>query len=294
MSRKIWQTLERVNGLAAVTAEWQALLASDYEAFRKFLRPTSQHATCYPCLATPPCGCAHEVIIHAPNDIVAVCRCEPQDCETTAVQRQDLVIYEVNLGALGESIASTLGLVRDNTVVADLRRTLRVGTYCPLPGYRVPVYLTIQLEPDDFQRVVETLVVDNDEPFVLLAPTQELFSPACEKRLQKRKAQFLPLADTLAWQQDGTLIPRVPPEALLSGMQKAMIPPVQVSYDEIPSPESCFILQGHYWSVTYQGKTCSLKDAKGMGYLEILLRKQGHCKSACKTDQVFGVIGVQN
>lgn len=45
---------------------------------------------------------------------------------------------------------------------------------------------------------------------------------------------------------------------------------------EKPSIEAIFQRQGDFWNIAFAGKTCMLKRAKGMQYLEQLLRHPGH------------------
>lgn len=74
-----WQALETVPGVAAVDAEWKARFGNDYGAAKAFLRPNGKLASSHPCMVQRGCGCEHEVVVHGPEDIVAVCRCERGD-----------------------------------------------------------------------------------------------------------------------------------------------------------------------------------------------------------------------
>src|SRR3989344_8601327 len=70
---RLWRTFESIPGLTGTLADWNIHLGSDYEAAKHFLRPKSELATSVPCPAKRPCDCAHSVVVHAPDDIVAVC-----------------------------------------------------------------------------------------------------------------------------------------------------------------------------------------------------------------------------
>lgn len=220
----LWQALERVPGLAAVEAEWRALLGSEYELAKSLLRPNGKRASSYPCPLPDGCGCAHKVITHSPDDIVAVCRCEPKRCETVALKRMDIAVYELKWNAFGTSVASAPQVVPEDRLIDGLHMTHCIGTYSPYAGFRFPIYLTIQIEPDEFQQVVESLVSRDDKPFILLAPTHGHYGPECEKLLQKKKACFFSLADLLVCKDDGTFAMENPVDEILADFRAVVLP----------------------------------------------------------------------
>ncbi len=195
--RGFWPALETVPGLSAVDAEWRTRFGDEYDAARSFLRPNGKRATSHPCTARPGCGCAHDVVEHGPNDIVAVRRCG-RSCGTFPLTAADLVLYELDRAALGGAIAAAFDLVGQPDSVTGLHQTERIGVYSPTAGRRFFVYLTIQIEPDDFDHVVSSLVSRTDKPFVLLAPTRDLCTAPTERVLAHRKSAFIPLAEELA------------------------------------------------------------------------------------------------
>lgn len=60
----------------------------------------------YPC--PQECGCAHEIIRHDSGRIVAVCRCEPWNCDDIPLEPADTMLVELNWAKLGRAIASAL------------------------------------------------------------------------------------------------------------------------------------------------------------------------------------------
>jgi len=145
------------------------------------------------------CGCEHEVVVHDSEDIVAVCRCE-RGCETFSLQRSDIVVYELNRRALDASLAKVFGLFEETDSAIDLPGTTRIGVYSPYAGYRFSVYLTIQMEPDDFNRILDGLLSRNDNPFILLAPTRNHCTSMAEKRLAAKGSIFVPLSENVSRQ----------------------------------------------------------------------------------------------
>ena len=278
--QRLWQAFERIPGLAAVIAEWEALLGPVFTPGKNLLRPNGRTASSYPCLLPIGCGCAHEVIEHGPDDIVAVCRCEPRRCETIQLLRADLVIYELNWSVLGTAAASALGADLEETEVIDLPMTRRIGTHSPYAGFRFPIYLTIQIEPDEFRRIVESLVAENEQPFILLAPTHELCKPGCEELLKKKKACFLALADFLVLEKNGTLSAARPAEQILAEFREEVIPATEgaASATFFPTPPgarwehvSIRFKDGHTVSV----KVGSAADVYNYTQMGMVNRKNG-------------------
>jgi hypothetical protein len=235
----LWQALEAVPGAAAVDAEWKARLGNDYGTAKAFLRPNGKLASSYPCTIHGGCGCQHDVVNHGGNDIVAVCRCE-RGCETFPLQRSDVVVYELNRRVLDTALVRALDLTEETYSTTDLHGTTRIGVYSPYAGYRFPVYLAIQLEPDDFRRTVEGLVAREDGPFILLAPTRELCRPDSEKLLNKKGARFLPLSEILVLKDDGKFATDKPIGDILADFRAAVLPTPEDSGSMVffPTPPS--------------------------------------------------------
>ncbi len=192
-----WHALEAVPGLSAVSAEWRTRFGDEYESAKTFLRPNGKRAASHPCRVPGGCGCAHEVVEHGPDDIVAVCRCGC-DCETFVLKPSDITVYELDPTAFCQAVARAFKLMGEPESVPGLHQTTRIGVYSPYAGFRFPVYLTIQLEPGDFEYVVSGLVSQTEGPFVLLAPTRNLSTARLEGLLSKRQSAFIALAEDVA------------------------------------------------------------------------------------------------
>ena len=222
--KKFWQTLESLPGLAAITAEWRALLGTDYDAVRGFLQPTTREATAYRS-PQPGRNCVHKVVKHGPGDYVGVC---PNGCGPVSLLKSDVIIYELDTAVLGRAVAQALSIEHTQSPVASLPKTARIGTYAPYAGFRFPVYLTIRAEPDEFGQAIHGLMASTDGPFILLAPTRELCKPASEELLKHRKASLLPLSEILALDRRGrfVLADGLTIDTILADFRSAVLPPV--------------------------------------------------------------------
>ncbi len=203
-----WRCLETLaagyqlnTSLAAVPAKWRELANGHYEAMHKaFLRTTDQLAFSYPC--PQECGCAHEIIRHDSGRIVAVCRCEPWNCDDIPLTPADTVLVELNWQKLGRAIASALDC--DGAGCASLcAGTSQIATF---GGADLPVVLTIQQDRAGFASVVAQLVAALKERFILLAPTGRFYDAQSQSLLKAARAGFFSLEANLALASSGRLI----------------------------------------------------------------------------------------
>ncbi len=218
-----WPALEAVPGLSAVDAEWRTQIGDEYAPAKSFLRPNGRRASSHPCTDRPGCGCAHEVVEHGPDDIVAVCRCG-RDCATFPLKQSDIVVYELDRTAFHQAVASTFKLMGKPESAPELHQTTRIGVYSPYAGFRFPVYLTIQLEPGDFHNVLSGLASQTEGPFVLLAPTGDLSRARSDRLLSKRRSAFIPLTEEVILAGRGKLLLRRSLDDILSSFRAAHLP----------------------------------------------------------------------
>jgi len=191
-----WQSLERIPGLAAVQAEWRIYMGDEFESAKGFLRPNGKLASSHPCTIQRGCGCYHDVVIHGDDDIVAVCRCG-RECGLFPLQRSDIAVYELNRLSLFNAIANAFNLVIETESYKNHPNTMLIGAYSPFAGFRFPVYLTMQLEADDFVSAVNSLLGRINKPFILMSPTRDLYSSQTEILLSNRKSAFVPLLENV-------------------------------------------------------------------------------------------------
>src|SRR4051794_40374732 len=99
-----WHCLENIHGVAGVAALWQSWLGENYGNFKQaFLRKRERLAESYPC--PHECGCAHTIVPRRDGSFVAVCRCEPANCEDFSLGKGDLAVWELIESRLGRAIA---------------------------------------------------------------------------------------------------------------------------------------------------------------------------------------------
>lgn len=201
-----WAACEKLTGPAAVELQWRQLAGDEYDAAKVFLRPTQELAAYYPCTHSYPCGCYHRVIVHSDDNIVAVCTCNPQMCEKTRIAKADIIVYELDRLALYKDVAKALTLDIQIADISHMRWTTQIGFYTQCRGFRLPVFLTIQTESNNFRNVVLYLLAKYREPFILMAPTHSLCKPDSRELLDNRQAVFLALSDISKVDESGVFV----------------------------------------------------------------------------------------
>ena len=221
---RFFRALELLPSLAAVRAEWETLVGEEYPHIKGFLRPRNEAALSYPCSRIPPCGCQHAVIKHADDDIVAVCQCNPPDCDTVTLTRQQVIVYEVDIRRLSEAVVEALGLMRSFLKHEVFGRTYQIGSFRPQEGYDFPVVLFLATEPNDLQAAVSGVAARSEGPFILFTPTQELWTPTSWAIVKDRNAGAGTLTELLEMTEHG-LAARPAAERLLTDFRLRHLPP---------------------------------------------------------------------
>ena len=201
-----WSSLE--SSTSAVPAVWRRRIGAQFEVFRTaFLQSRPEPARFFPCQK---CGCAHEVIVHAPEDIVAVCACEPWNCADLKLTPADIQILELNWPKLARALCKALGLAA-RSVDFTAPNTRQIGSWS---ADGVAVILTIQRDKRDFWAAVAELTARLRQKFILLAPTSDNFDAACQDLLAHAGAGFFALDSLVLLTEHGALQPRRPPGEL--------------------------------------------------------------------------------
>jgi len=198
----MWRCLETISGLVAVPAVWRSWLGDDFAGFhRAFLRKMPGRAESYPC--PHECGCSHGLVPSMDGRFVAVCACEPSNCDDFAVTAAEVILLELDCVRLGRAVASALGVVGQVEAAGD-KRVWQIGM---APGTTTPVLLCVEQDRDDFRAAVAELAGRLKGPFLLIAPTGAFLSVATQQLLAGSGAKFLDLETHFSINPNGTLAP---------------------------------------------------------------------------------------
>ena len=217
--KRFWQAIESVPGPAAVASEWHRLLGPEYDLVQAWLRPRHDLATSVPCPQYP--GAVHRIVDHGNGEYVAVC---PEGCQKQTLAKADLAIYVLDRVALMLAVTTAFEWPLQLEQLGSLPHTERMAMHTPTAGYRFPVYLTIATQREEMLAAVRAIVAVCKGPFILLAPTRQLWTDQCQCLLAAQNAIFLPLDETLALDDQGRLVLVRPSDKLLARFHEAVLP----------------------------------------------------------------------
>ncbi len=230
-----WSALEQMPGLNAIPAAWTSLMGPAFQTLKEpfFCKQPQPARVCF----CEKCCCVHEVITpgpgtpgpagsgsglspalppspapSAPSSLVAVCQCKTGGCPDIPLTPADLVIWELSWTRLGRALCRALELDPRSDVLPVLN-TRQIGSWS---ADAVPVFLTIQTEPEDLRGAIAELVARLQDRFILLAPTANHLNATCRELLSHAKAAFFPLDSTVHFTEHATFRPAKAPGELFA------------------------------------------------------------------------------
>lgn len=222
---QLWRTLEEMPILSGVQIALEKIFGEDFPVIKSFLKPMQELASTYPCPEPGGDGCPRGVVVHAPGDIVAVCRRTPRSCETIALTKKDVIVYELDQRLLSSQLGSFFGFSGNKTPepVKGLSYTFYLGDYQPVAGYRFPAYFTIQNGSDEISQVVELLRARDTRRFILLTPTTRSVAPSCSEMLRTYGSVVYGLSDITEADASMNLVMCQQAEEVLSAFRDAIL-----------------------------------------------------------------------
>lgn len=192
--------MEALPTASGVAADWQHYAGDAWPALRRgFLDQRSEPATAFAC--PHQCGCAHRVVQQDDGRIVAVCECDPWNCDDLELTAADIVEWEFNRARLARALCRAFDLER-REMELGLPWTQQIATFS---AASVPVILTLQQQRADFNDVVARLAARWREGFILFTPTSRFVDCQTHELLSHARAKFFDLASHVQLQPDGSL-----------------------------------------------------------------------------------------
>jgi hypothetical protein len=268
--KRFWRLLERLCQPATVERQWQQWLQEEYDLVRGFLRPQPQPAESYPKIGFHRCPLPYRVVAAVPGCYKGICDVTG---DTIGLSVQDLVLYEIDRRAVQRAVTAALGIRPGLAPVERLPTTSQLGTQSPGAGRPFPVFFTAQREATAFEHVVSLLCVQQEQPFLLASPTEELCSAGTEALLRHHPAAMIPLRDAVIVGSDGAFHATPAYHVMLADFCRIAVPAAQAAPEA--EPACVFRQDGPRWDVRFEGRGASVPDGKGMHQLRYTLAHRG-------------------
>ena len=262
---KFWDYLSQRLELEAPLYNWQMMFGGelDFEKFRKtFLFPTSGTAESVIC--PKPCEkeCPRRVIKQYHNGgYEAVCRKWANDYFPIA--EGDILIYKLQESSLARAVSRALGIPLSANPFQTFGRAWRLMEFQTAHG-SIPAFITFLRWEYEMLDLILNLNRLEDGPYLLLGLNRRLLKISSGQLLTEHYAKFIPLNETLDFNQDAELTPMRPlnPAALFS--------PLAGTEEE---PENIFRKVGEVWEVRFQGGEKFMLNSADTGatYLHFML-----------------------
>jgi hypothetical protein len=176
------------------------LAGGDFSTFeRAFLNKRAAPGKSCPCPRE--CGCAHDLVERADGSFVAVCTCDPWNCDDFSVALDEAALLELNWLRLGRAICHAFECDFRETDL-HLPLTRQIGSKF---ASAVPVVLTIRDGREDFRRTVAGVVAQFGKPFILLGPTSGFLDANSIGLLHGARVEFFDLASHVTLLPGGVL-----------------------------------------------------------------------------------------
>lgn len=191
---KFWMALEGRYGSAAVRSHWETTLGSEWPLVRRFLRPNGERADTFPVFDRAEGRTRYyRVVEHAPNDLVGL----DDDGERMVLERDDLVVYALDLHPVCLELVRLLGLRVDPDGSSHLPKTRRLGFWSPSAGRDFPAYFHHSGHAASARSALETIRYTVEGPFLFLSPATLPTDLQFSAWLKGKEAWLIRLGDTV-------------------------------------------------------------------------------------------------
>jgi len=197
----LWRWLECRTGRSAVMAEWRDRANGSLSALQPLLTPLDRPAKAYP---NPRGGSPLRVVHHQDGTIVGV---DGDDWRNRLpLQRDDVIIHQLDLRRLRSSLCNTLSCVNiAKTAIEQRALCLQLGNWEPKKAASFPVYLLMCSNRQVLRSQVLDLKNRNRRPgAILLTPSRVNWSDDAEAVAQAGKMLLVPLCEIVST-DDGAL-----------------------------------------------------------------------------------------
>jgi hypothetical protein len=262
--KRLWRTLEEPYGVRGVRAHWRRFLGDELAATSPFLRKLKEPSEMYPCPRLGGDGCPRRVVVHGPEDIVAVCNRVPKACETLKLRPADIVEYDFDWKRFCEFLSDLFALATVAEPLPMQKGVWHVGSWAATAADHRPVFLFASSSRSSFDAAACTQLITHQAQLIVLAPTSRFTGGTALEGLQQRGAALLALEDIVLRSDDGMLVAAGALPELLGGPR--------TDDGVVSATLNVFRREQDYWTLAFASKTVRLKHSVGLVYVNELLR----------------------
>lgn len=121
------------------------------------------------------------------------------------VEPDQLMLYQLNRQLMIDELSRLLGIRKFSHSPSLDQPTLRIGTLVPLAGLEFPAFLSFPRSISEFSREVDRIIVETQQPFLLLVPTDQSVTADLATRFERHRGWLISLRDTIGCDAQGRL-----------------------------------------------------------------------------------------
>lgn len=257
-----WTALESVPTLTQPIRLWEEMLGPDFDFGLQFLRSTGRLAEWMPCPTPGRLSCGRRVLAAGDGGLLAVCGNEPKECDTTAVERQSLVLHQFRVERLARRVSQALGIetaVEEHPHIAGVWILGRKRG--PAAGEQVIVCLVIPDRWELLRNVVVEVLTEVDGPTIMVTPTANGHTFRTRQLIEGRGGVLAAL-DELLELDGGTFVAVAPLAQPLARGSEGMSTPLK---------RNVIRKRGQHWELEFEGTPVLLTAPNGPLYIVHLL-----------------------
>ncbi len=262
-----WRAVERTFGMGITRSEWNGFLQEQGPFLDRYIRPTGNLVTTYPCPNEFGCRTFHEIRVWRDIEYLAVPLYDDYNlCRTYSFTREEVAEYELDASALLSEAFGLLDLRPGALVATAFPETYQVGSFSLASGKRLQAYLVIARSFEHFREAVTGLLATVDAPFLFMSLTQHYVDPVGAEGLQRHGCAYVSMDEVVQCNELGDL-------ERVQGLREviSLRLPSESGAQNPKEAENVFRLEGAAWTMGYAGETVHLPDTKGFRYIALLL-----------------------
>jgi hypothetical protein len=200
---KLWRSLERITGLLAVPAAWEAECGEDFGFLRPHLRPTEMVGSLYPC--PHHFGeCPRKIVDYGDGEFAAICRDPYKSCDRIPLSPRDALLHDLDLASFLKPILQVAS-IRPEAPKPRTPGTWSLGL-AGRSSSLAPAFLVVAHSGAAFEASVRDLLLDVSGQFLLVVPTNRYRSAEIQQRIQASSATCLCLEEVVGVDESGAFL----------------------------------------------------------------------------------------
>jgi len=266
--QRLWWVFEQPHGVQGVRAEWRRYLGAELPAVEPLLRKRKERSETYPCPVPGAIGCQRQVVVHGPDDIVAVCGLTPKECDSVKLKPEDIVVYELDLKRFCGFLAESLELASVAQPLNPRNDIWQVGTWVASTTDQRPVFLVTSADRVAFDGAIGVLLASFQKPFVALTPRLRFCGATAMEGLKRRGTALLALDGIVVRSEEGRL-------TITGTLPQLLAASGSAGFGASTGDRNVFRREQDFWVLSFEGKTIRLKHLAGLAHIVELLRAPG-------------------